>query len=163
MRASLASSNRCENEAFTLGKGGTPDHDQYDFGQVCARSVVRSDMSRSFQVGLAAILIYVALLCGVPVAAAAYEARAPGYQCAVSQPVPAEAVLERGATGTFSIWPVGLECRYLSASDAELIVSPGWFLSGLAIGSLTALLGLFVLTALSMVQSAQLHRRTVDS
>jgi hypothetical protein len=120
-------------------------------------------MSRSFHTGLAVILIAVAVLCGVPVAAAAYEARAPGYQCAISQPVPAEAALERGATGTFSIWPVGLECRYLSADDTEVIVSPGWFLSELAVGSLMALLGLFVLTALSMVQSAQLHRRTVDS
>ncbi|WP_146071547.1 hypothetical protein [Cryobacterium sp. Y50] len=119
-------------------------------------------MSRSFQTGLTAILILVALLCGVPVAAAAYEARAPGYQCAISQQAPAEAVLERGATGTFSVWPVGLECRYLSEDGTELIVSPGWFISGLAIGSLTALLGLFVLTALAMVQSAQLRSRTVN-
>jgi len=119
-------------------------------------------MSRSFQTGLTVILILVALLCGVPVAAAAYEARAPGYQCAIFQQVPAEAVLERGATGTFSVWPVGLECRYVSADGTELIVSPGWFTTGLAFGGLMALLGLFVLTALVIVQSAQLRSRTVN-
>lgn len=119
-------------------------------------------MSRSFQTGLTAILILVALLCGVPVAATAYEARAPGYQCAISQQVPAKGVLERGATGTFSVWPVGPECRYLSADGMELILSPGWIISGLAIGSLKALLGLCALTALAMVQSAQLRSRTVN-
>ena len=119
-------------------------------------------MSRSFQTGLTVILILVTVLCGVPVAAAAYEARAPGYQCAISQQVPAEAVLELGATGTFSVWPVGLECRYVSADGTELIVSPGWFTTGLAIGGLMALLGLSVLTALVMVQSAQLRSRTVN-
>ena len=112
-------------------------------------------MSRSLHTGLTAILIAVALLCGVPVAAAAYEARDPGYQCAISQALPAQAVLERGASGTFSVWPLGLECRYSDASGTELIVSPGWFVSGLGAGSVTALLALGVLAGVALVRSPQ--------
>ena len=119
-------------------------------------------MSRSFQTGLTVILIAVALLCGVPVAAAAYQARVPDYQCAISQQIPDGAVRELGASGTFSVWPVGLECRYLDATGSELIVSPGWFATGLGIGSLTALVALAALTIVALVRSLQSRSRELD-
>ena len=112
-------------------------------------------MGQNLHRGLTVMLIAIALLFGFPVAAAAYEARSPGYQCAISHLIPNAAVLERGASGTFSVWPLGLECRYLDANGSPLIVSPGWFLSGLGIGSLTSLLALATLTVIALVRSPQ--------
>ena len=119
-------------------------------------------MRRSFQTGLTVILIAVALLCGIPVAAAAYQAGAPDYQCAISQHIPDGAVRELGASGTFSVWPVGLECRYFDATGSEFVVSPGFFATGLGIGSLTALVALTVLSIVAWVRSLQSRSRVLD-
>lgn len=108
------------------------------------------------------ILIAVALLCGMPVAAAAYQARAPDYQCSISQQIPHGAVRELGASGTFSAWPVGLECRYFDTSGSELVVSPGWFATGLSIGSLAALVALTALTIVALVRSFQSRSSELD-
>ena len=108
------------------------------------------------------ILIAIASLGGIPVAAAAYQAGAPDYQCAISQEIPDGAVRELGASGTFSVWPVGLECRYFDATGSELVVSPGWFATGLGIGSLTALVALTVLSIIALVQSLQSRTSALD-
>ena len=117
---------------------------------------------RSSRLGGVVILIAVALLCGIPVAAAAYQAGAPDYQCAISQHIPDGAVRELGASGTFSVWPIGLECRYFDATGSELVVSPGFFATGLGIGSLTALVALTVLSIVALVRSLQSRSRVLD-
>lgn len=108
------------------------------------------------------ILIAIALLCGVPVAAVAYQAGVPDYRCAISPQIPDGAVRELGASGTFSVWPVGLECRYFDATGSELVVSPGWFATGLGIGSLTALVALTVVSLVALVQALQSRCRVLD-
>ncbi|WP_104198625.1 hypothetical protein [Cryobacterium sp. Y29] len=108
------------------------------------------------------ILIAVALLCGIPVAAAAYQAGVPDYQCAISPQIPDGGVRERGASGTFSVWPVGLECRYFDATGSKFVVSPGFFATGLGIGSLTALVALTVLSIVAWVRSIQSRSRVLD-
>ena len=131
-------------------------------GQLSCTGAVRLGMRRSFQTGLTVILIAVALLCGIPVAAAAYQAGAPDYQCAISQHIPDGAVRELGASGTFSVWPIGLECRYFDATGSDLVVSPGWFATGLGIGSLTALVVLTLLSIVALVRSLQSRSRVLD-
>ena len=119
-------------------------------------------MNRSFQIGLIVVLLAAALLCSVPVAVAAYQARAPDYQCAISQQIPDGAVRELGASGSFSVWPVGLQCRYLDANGLELIMSPGWFATGLGIGSLTAVVALTALSTVALVRSLQSRGHELD-
>lgn len=103
-------------------------------------------------IGMTVVLLALALVCGLPVLAAAYEARSPDYQCAISQYLPAGAELERGAAGEFRVWPVGLECRYFDASGASLTVSPGWFLTVLTAASLAALLAAVAIPAVAGVR-----------
>ena len=56
-------------------------------------------MSRILLTGVTVVLVAIAVLCGLPVLAIAYEPRSPDYECAVSQALPAGTELEQGATG----------------------------------------------------------------
>ncbi|MDH6237146.1 hypothetical protein [Cryobacterium sp. CG_9.6] len=104
---------------------------------------------------LAIVLLALAAVCGLPVVAAVYAARSPDYQCVMAQILPNGAVRERGATGNFQLWPLGLECRYENSSGERLAVSPGWFVTGLATASLTALLAAVAVRTSALVRAAK--------
>lgn len=104
-------------------------------------------MSRSLLTGLTLFAVAVAILCGVPVMVTTFGAQNPGYQCAMAPALPANVELERGATGSLTLWPLGVECRYSDASGEPVIVSSGWFVTWLALTGLVALVAAAALTA----------------
>lgn len=130
-------------------------------GETCA--VGYQAVNRGLRVASAITLLAVTMLCGLPVVATVYQSRSVDYQCAVVEPVPDAAVLERGASGHFMLWPLGVECRYVNASGRSLTVSPGLFITGLAVVSVVALSAAAAIPIASGLQSARKVRmsRTV--
>lgn len=110
-------------------------------------------------VGVTVVLVAIVLLCGVPVLATAYEARSPDYQCAISQALPAGAELMRGAIGSLTLWPFGLECRYFDSTGQLLIVPPRWFVTGLATASFTAFVAAVALPSVVSMRARRSRRR----
>lgn len=80
--------------------------------------------------------------------ATTYGAQNSDYRCAMAPALPANAELERGATGALTLWPLGVECRYSDASGEPVIVASGWFVTGLALTCLVALAAAAALTTL---------------
>lgn len=92
---------------------------------------------------LATVLSVAAVLLAAPVAAEVFAARDPGYTCLVSVLPALDATIDPSAPveGRISLLPLGLECRFTATSGIEVVVEPGWLLTGLALAAAVCLLG----------------------
>lgn len=102
---------------------------------------------------LIVLLLMLAGLTGLPALAAVYEAREMAYLCAVEEAPRWERVTGGTvvvADGRQTLWPLGGECRLETAAGERIVLTSGWFATGLAISAGGAVVAALILVVLPL-------------